>query len=171
MRLTSPQPITGDHDLSSFSCGREELDNWLRNRAVQNDLRGHSKTQVVVDLECGGGRVAAFCSLAPASVVHAQLTRSLRNNAPDPVPMILLGRLAVDVAYAGKGIGSHLLLDAFRRASAAAAQIGGRGMITHPIDEQAASFYLRWKFQRMPGAALLLVIPMDVVRASLAAAA
>lgn len=84
--------------------------------------------------------------------------------------MILLARLAVDAAYAGRHIGRHLLLDAFNRCVAAADQTGGRGIITHAKDEAAAGFYLRWKFQRMPGDPLLLVIPVKMVRASLAAA-
>jgi GNAT superfamily N-acetyltransferase len=167
--LTPPQPITADHDLSRFACSRPELDAWLRDRAAISHAYGHAKTQVVVDDETGA--VVAFYSLAPGSVVHARLVRKLRTNAPNPVPMILLARLAVDAAYAGRGIGRHLLLDAFRRSDLAAREIGGRGIMTHPKDEQAASFYLRWKFQRMPGDPLLLVIPMEVIRASLAAAA
>ena len=168
--LRPPDPIAEDHDLSSFACGRPALDNWLRDHAVRSHLFGHAKTQVVVDSEAGSRRVVAFCSLAPASVVRAQLVRKLRTNAPDPVPMILLARLAVDSAYTGRGIGRHLLLDAFRRSVAAAQQIGGRGIMTHAKDEEAARFYLRWKFERMPGDPLLLVIPIEVVRASLEAA-
>jgi GNAT superfamily N-acetyltransferase len=168
--LEPPGPITEGHDVSSFSCGSSALDNWLRNYAFRSHLHGHAKTQVVVDSEAGTGRVVAFYSLAPASVVRAQLVRKLRTNAPDPVPMILLARLAVDSAFAGRGIGRHLLLDAFGRSVAAAQQIGGRGIMAHAKDEEAVGFYLRWKFQRMPGDPLLLVIPMEVVRTSLEAA-
>lgn len=169
--LTPPSPISEDHDVSSFSCGRPALDTWLQTHALHNHRYGNAKTQVVLDMEAGPGRVVAFYSLAPASVVRAQLARKLRTNAPDPVPMILLARLAVDSAYAGRGIGKHLLLDAFRRAEAAAQQIGGRGIMAHAKDEDAVSFYLRWKFQRMPGDTLLVAIPIDVVRTSLEAAA
>jgi GNAT superfamily N-acetyltransferase len=168
--LTPPHPITEQHDLSQFACGRPALDAWLRDRAISNHRYGHPKTQVVVDTDAGSNRVVAFCSLAPSSVVRENLSRPLRHQAPDPVPMILIARLAVDAAYAGRHIGRHLLLDAFGRSVAAADQIGGRGIMTHPRDEQAAGFYLRWRFQRMPGDPLLLVIPMQVVRASLAAA-
>ena len=169
--LAPPSPITEDHDLSSFACGSPALDNWLRIHAARSHLYGHAKTQVVVDPDAGARRVVAFYSLAPASVVRAQLVRKLRANAPDPVPMILLARLAVDSAYAGKGIGRHLLLDAFNRSGAAAQQIGGRGIMAHAKDEAAVGFYLRWKFERMPSDPLLLVIPIEVVRTSLEAAA
>jgi GNAT superfamily N-acetyltransferase len=84
--------------------------------------------------------------------------------------MILLSRLAVDRAYVGRGLGKHLLLDVFRRAEAAAQQIGGRGLIAHAKDENASRFYLGWKFQRMPGDPLLVAIAFEVVRASLEAA-
>lgn len=168
--LTPPGPITEGHDLSAFSCGRPPLDDWLRTHALHSHLYGHAKTQVVVDTEAGPQRVVAFYSLAPASVVRAQLVRKLRTNAPDPVPMILLARLAVNSRYIGRGVGRHLLLDAFRRSAAAAAQIGGRGIMAHAKDEEAAQFYLRWKFERMPGDPLLMVIPIEVVRASLEAA-
>lgn len=167
--LTPPHPIAEDHDLSGFACGHPALDDWLQTRALASHRYGHAKTQVVVDTEAGSGRVVAFYALAPASVVHAQLNAKLRKNAPDPVPMILLARLAVDAAYAGRGIGRHLLLDAFRRSDMAAREIGGRGIVARAKDEQAAGFYRRWKFQPMPGDPLLLIIPMEVVRASLAA--
>jgi GNAT superfamily N-acetyltransferase len=163
--LTPPHPITDEHNVAGFACGRPALDDWLRTRAKRSHHHGNAKTQVVVDTEAG--RVIAFYSLAPGSAVRDQLVRKLRDNAPDPVPMILLARLAVDTAYTGRGIGPHLLLDAFRRCVAAADQIGGRGVMTHAKDEEAARFYLRWKFQRMPSNPLLLVMPIEVVRASL----
>lgn len=171
--LTPPGPIAEDHDLSTFSCGRQQLDDWLRQHALRSHHAGHSKTQVVVDTEAGRlpTTVVAYYSLAPASVVHAKLNAKLRANAPDPVPMILLARLAVDSRYAGRGIGRHLLLDAFRRSAEAAEQIGGRGIMAHAKDEEAAQFYLRWKFVRMPSDPLLMIIPIEKVRASLAAAA
>ena len=168
--LTPPHPIAEHHDVSRFACGKPALDAWLRNRAKRNQLSSNTKTLVVVDTEAGQHRVVAFYSLAPASVVHAQLVRPLRQNAPDPVPMILLARLAVDTAYARRGIGRHLLLDAFRRCTAGADLIGGRGIVTNAKDEAAAAFYMRWKFQRVPGNPLLLVIPMELVRGSLAEA-
>lgn len=111
--LTPPHLITEEHDPSEFACGRPALDVRLRARAIANHRYGHTKTQVVVDTEARPNRVVAFYSLAPAAVVRAQLARSLRHGAPDPVPMILLARLAVDAAYAGRHIGRHLLLDAF----------------------------------------------------------
>jgi hypothetical protein len=98
--LTPPHPIAEEHDLSRFSCGRAALDAWLRNHAVRNHATGNASTQVVVDTEAGPGRVVAFYSLAPSTVVRAQLVRKPQDNAPDPVPMILLARLAVDAAYA-----------------------------------------------------------------------
>jgi GNAT superfamily N-acetyltransferase len=169
--LTPPGPITEGHDLSAFSCGRQALDDWLRTHALRSHHHGHAKTQVVVDTEAAPDRVVAFYSLAPGSVVHAHLVRKLRAHAPNPVPMILLARLAVDSAYTGRGIGRHLLLDAFRRSEVAAQQIGGRGIMTHAKDEEAVRFYLRWNFQRMSDDSMLMVIPIEVVRASLDAAA
>ncbi|MGH7080394.1 MAG: GNAT family N-acetyltransferase, partial [Acetobacteraceae bacterium] len=159
------------HELVHFACGRPALDAWLRTHALASHRYGHARTQVVADTDAGVRRVVAFYALAPASVVHARLSAKLRQNAPDPVPMILLARLAVDAAYAGRGIGRHLLLDAFKRAELAAREIGGRGIIANAKDEPAAAFYLRWKFRRMPSDPLLLVIPMELVRASLTAAA
>jgi GNAT superfamily N-acetyltransferase len=168
--LLPPQPITEEHDLAGFSCGKPALDKWLRERAVSNHLFGDAKTLVVVDADAGPNRVVAFYALAPGSVIHSQVVAKLRRNAANPIPMILLARMAVDSAYVGKGIGKSLLFHAMTRAELAAREIGGRGIMVDAIDEDAARFYLRWKFKPMPGNPLLLIKSMDIVRASLAAA-
>lgn len=169
--LLPPQPITDAHDVAGFSCGKPTLDKWLRERAVASHLYGDAKTLVVVDPDAGENRVVGYYALAPGSVIRSQVFAKIRQNAPDPIPMILLARMAVDTAYARKGLGKSLLFDAMTRAERAAGAIGGRGILVNAIDEDAARFYVRWKFKPMPGNPLLLILPMDVLRASLAAAA
>lgn len=168
--LTAPDLLAEEHNLADFACGRPELDAWLRDRAKDNQPSGNTRTRVVVDTEAKPERVVAFYSLAPACVAREQLVRKLKTNAPARVSMILLARLAVDRAYVRRGIGAHLLLDAFRQSVAGAHYVGGRGIMTYAKDDDAAAFYLKWKFQQMPGDERLLVIPMEVVRSSLAEA-
>jgi GNAT superfamily N-acetyltransferase len=141
--LSTPEPLTGEHDVSAFSCGKPVLDRWLKTRALSNQQRGFTAVMVVHD----AGRVVAFYGLAPTAIVPSALPRSIRTGQPpDPVPCLLLAQLAVDQAWNRKGVGTGLVKHALTRCVDAARLIGGRALIVNAVDEEAAAFWRRRGF-------------------------
>jgi len=164
--LVAIEPLLAVHETSSFSCGKPPLDAWLRIRALRNQESGDWRTFVVLE----SGRVIAFYALTTASVARTGLPGALRRNAPDPVPLMLLAQLAVDLGYRGKGLGRELLRDALMRLAAASRQIGFRAVATHPIDADAETFYRRFGFAAVPDSSpRLMVLPLQRLLAALAA--
>ncbi len=161
---TAPAPFTSAHDVAAFMSGVPALDEWLRRRGLRNEIEGASRTFVT----CAGGRVIGYYSLAAASVLHAVATSRVRRNMPDPVPAILLGRLAIDLAWQGKGLGADLLADATLRVLAAAEIVGVRVLLVHALSDAAAAFYEAHGFRPSPLDPLTLMIAMDEARRSLA---
>lgn len=166
MLLSSPQPLTAEHDLSAFTCGKPALDNWLKTRALSNQQKGFTAVIVVHDAD----RVVGYYGLAPTAVVPVVMPRSIRTGQPpDPIPCLLLGQLATDVAYAGQGIGTGLLKHALTRCVAAANLIGGRALLVNAIDDEAAAFWRRRGFLPSKDDALTLFRSMADIAASLRA--
>lgn len=131
------------HDLSGFSCGKVALDRWLLTRPLSNQEKGFTAVMVVHDR----GQVIGYFGLAPTVIVPTQLPRSIRTGQPpDPVPCLLLGQLATDERWAGKGIGSGLLKHALQRCMTASRPIGGRALVVNAVDHRAAAFWRRWGF-------------------------
>lgn len=152
------EPLQKSHDISAFSCGKPALDTWLRSRALRNQDTGDSRTFVLTE----NGAVIGFYALTTASAVRTGLPGSLRRNAPDPVPLLLLGQLAVDAAHAGRGIGRMLLRDAMLRVIRLSGQVGFRALATHPIDAEAERYYLRYGFTAVPDSQpRLMVLPLQ----------
>jgi GNAT superfamily N-acetyltransferase len=141
--LSTPEPLTDEHDVSAFSCGKPVLDRWLKTRALSNQQRGFTAVMVVHD----AGRVVAYYGLAPTAIVPSALPRSIRTGQPpDPVPCLLLAQLAVDQAWSRKGVGTGLVKHALTRCVEAARLIGGRALIVNAVDEEAAAFWRRRGF-------------------------
>jgi GNAT superfamily N-acetyltransferase len=141
--LSCPELLTAAHDVSSFSCGRPALDNWLRTYALSNQQKGFTVVMVVQ----AGGRVVGYYGLSPTSVIPDGLPRSIRTGRPpNPVPCLLLGQLATDLAWVGRGIGTGLLKHALLRCIAGATLIGGRALLVKAIDDEAAGFWKRRGF-------------------------
>src|SRR3970040_1575452 len=118
-RTSAPAPLTSEHDLSGFDCGEPALNDWLRHRALKNESR-FSRTYVV----CEGNRVIAYVCISAGSVERAAAPGKVRRNAPDTIPVSVIGRLAVSRDHAGKGLGADLLADALRRIAVASQSIG-----------------------------------------------
>jgi GNAT superfamily N-acetyltransferase len=152
--LGPPERFSPEYDLSAFDSGEPVLDDWLRRRAAQNEASGASRTYVV----CAGPKVAGYYSLAVGAVSHTVSPGRLRRNMPDPVPVMILGRLAVDRSFQGKGAGVGLLRDAILRTVQAAEIAGIRGLLVHAISEAAKRFYERHGFIVSPVDPMTLVI-------------
>lgn len=143
MLLSAPEPLAASHDVSEFSCGYSTLDNWLKTRALSNQQKGFTAVMVVHQ----EGRVVGYYGLAPTAVVPSVLPRSIRTGQPpDPVPCLLLGQLATDLQWAGRGIGTGLLKHALARCIQAASLIGGRALMVNAIDDETARFWARRGF-------------------------
>ena len=162
--VAAPVPLGPRHDVSQFSSGVPALDAWLQGKARINEAKGGARTYVA----CDGDRVAGFYSLAASAIEKRRLPSRAGRNMPEPIPVILLGQLAVDSAYQGRRLGSDLLVDATRRAGTAAEVIGARAIVVQAIDEQATAFYGRFGFRpfsdREP---LMLILRMSELDAFL----
>lgn len=162
-RLSAPAPLTAEHDLSGFDCGAPELDEWLRRRALANESR-FSRTYVV----CAGERVAGFYCVSAGAVARESAPGKLRRNAPDAIPVAVIGRLAVDRAHAGRGLGADLLSDALRRVALASQSIGVRAVLVQAKGDAARRFYLRCaEFIEYPADSRMLFLPVETVIAAL----
>ena len=143
MAISDPEPLTASHDLTEFSCGKPSLDRWLKTRAFSNQEKGLTAVLVVHE----ANRVIGYYGLAPTAIVPSMLPRSIRTGQPpDPVPCLLLGQLATDQNWIGKGIGTGLLKHAPQRCVTAAGLIGGRALIVNAVDIEAAAFWRRRGF-------------------------
>lgn len=148
-----PEKLSVHHDLSGFDSGEPALDDWLRRRADRNEASGASRTFVV----CVGRKVVGYYTLAAGAIAHAGAPGRIRRNMPDPVPVIVLGRLAVDKAFHGLGVGTGLLRDAVLRIVQAAEIAGIRAILVHAIADEAKRFYEKYGFIASP------VDPMTVM--------
>lgn len=167
MTISAPELLTSAHDVSQFSCGKPSLDQWLKLRALSNQQKGFTVVMVVHQAH----RVIGYYGLAPTAVVPASLPRSIRTGQPpDPVPCLLLGQLATDSRWAGKGIGSGLLKHALERCIEGARLVGGRALLVNAVDTEAAAFWFRQGFIPSKDDPLLLFRSMADIAASLAAA-
>jgi len=141
--LQAPAPLADAHLLDAFNSGVPVLDDWLKRRARANQASGASRSYVVAD---EAGRVMAYYALASGALVSAEAPGRLKRNMPDPIPMAIIGRLAVDLSLQGQGLGVALLQDAVLRTRQAAAILGIRGILVHAISEDAKRFYERCGF-------------------------
>ena len=154
--ISPPQKLSAEHDISAFDCGEPALDAWLRRRALQNEASGASRTYVV----CAGRRVAGYYTLAVGAVEHVRAPGRVKRNMPDPVPVMVLGRLAVDKNSQGRGIGAGLLRDAILRTVQAAEIAGIRAILIHAKTEDAKRFYERFGFVASPVDPLTVMITL-----------
>lgn len=143
--IRSPEPVSGDHIVSEFDSGEATLDSWLRQRAMKNESAGASRTYVVC--EQPGMRVVAYYCLAAGAIVRDAVPSQVRRNMPDPLPVIVIGRLAVDRNYQGHGLGRALLRDAVLRIAQAANIAGVRAILVHAISSEAREFYVQAGFR------------------------
>jgi GNAT superfamily N-acetyltransferase len=159
---SEPVPLTADHDVAGFDCGVPALNDWLTRRALKNESR-FSRTYVV----SVANRVVAYFCIAAGAVERAAAPGKLRRNAPDAVPVSVIGRLAVDRAYAGRGLGADILADALRRIAVASQSIGIGAVMVQAKDEDAKRFYMGCaEFLEYPAESRTLFLPIETVIAA-----
>ena len=156
--LSGPQPLAASHLLDGFACGEASLDDWLKRRALPNQLSGASRTFVVAD---GQDRVFGYYAMAAGAVAHQSATSGVRRNMPDPIPVMVLARLAVDHRAQGIQLGAGLLQDAVHRAVAVSQNAGVRALLVHALNEQAKQFYVRYGFQESPLHPMTLLLRLN----------
>jgi GNAT superfamily N-acetyltransferase len=161
--IIAPSPLADHHELAEFDCGVSELDNWLLRRARANQVSGASRTFVV----CEGSRVIAYYALASGAVKSPEAPGRLRRNMPDPIPVAVLGRLAIDRSYHGRGIGRALVRDVGLRLLNAAEILGIRGVLVHAISEEARAFYEAVGFLPSPLDPMMLMIGLGDLNSAL----
>lgn len=163
LRLSAPVPLTAEHDLSAFDCGEPALDDWLRDRAMKNESR-FSRTYVV----CESNRVVAYYCISAGAVERAAAPGKLRRNAPEAIPVSVIGRLAVSRNHAGKGLGADILSDALQRIALASQSIGIAAVLVHAKDDAARRFYMNCaEFIEYPEDSRTLFLPIETVLAAL----
>ena len=162
--LTPPSPISADHVLDGFECGRPSLDEWLKKRALKNNASGASRCFVI----CHNVDVIGYYSLSAGAIRHEVVTKALRRNMPDPLPVLVLGRLAIDRRYHNQGLGSALLRDAMIRSVKVSGDAGIFALMVHALSEQARRFYLSRGFVESPLQPMTLIMTLATVRSILA---
>ncbi len=160
--LTPPCPITEHHQLDRFSSGIPSLDNWLKNKAKRNENRRASRTYVL----CQDDRVIGYYALASGSIAAGQAPRKIKRNMPNPIPVMVLGRLAIDHEFQGKGYGDALLRDAILRILQAAEIAGIKAILVHAISEKAKQFYEKRSFIASPTDPLTMILPLESIVAN-----
>lgn len=163
MTLRPPEALDAGQSLAAFDCGVAELNDWPRKRALANHREGASRTYVVAN----GERVVGYYALAAGGIFASAAPGLFRRNMPNPIPVALLGRLAVDRAHRGQGLGRALFRDAAKRVLAAADTLGIRGLIVHAISEEARAFYLALGLEPSPLEPMTLLVTLADLRDAL----
>lgn len=160
LTLTPPEPITVNHALADFDCGEPSLNEWLKKRALKNHGGGASRCFVV----CNGKTVIGYYSLSAGAISHEAAPKAMRRNMPDPLPVLLLGRLAIDRHHHNQGIGQALLRDAMLRSVSIASNAGVFALLVHALTEPARQFYLSRGFVASPLQSMTLMMTTETVR-------
>ena len=159
--LTAPQPLTTAHRLTGFSCGEPLLDEWLKRRAMANQVSGASRTFVVTSQDHS---VHGYYAMAAGAVSHQMATGRVRRNMPEPIPVMVLARLAVDQRAQGIKLGGALLKDAVNRAVNVSQNTGVRALLVHALHDRARFFYEHYGFQASPVDPMVLMLPLGNAR-------
>lgn len=159
LQLSAPQPLAVTHLLDGFDCGEAVLDEWLKRRALANQVSGASRTFVVADRD---GRVYGYYAMAAGAVSHQLATSPVRRNMPDPVPVMVLARLAVDRQAQGIRLGASLLQDAVDRAVMVSRNAGVRALLVHALHDRAREFYEHYGFQSSPLHPMTLMLRLTI---------
>ncbi len=163
-RITAPEHIETHHDSAAFDCGEPDLNDWLRLQALKNEASGASRTYVI----CAENRVVGYYALATGAIARAAATGKVRRQMPDPIPVMIIGRLAVDARHQGQRLGYGLLRDALLRTRQVAEHTGIRAVLLHAMTAEAKRFYQRAGFQESPIDPMTMMITIADIDKALA---
>ncbi len=156
--MQAPQAMQQSDDVSQFDCGNEILNTWLKRRALANHVAGASRCFVLREQNT----VLAYYALSAGAVAASQAVGNVRRNMPDPIPVLILARLAIDINLQGRGVGKALLKDALLRASRVGQEVGVRALLVHAIDDTAKAFYIRHGFAESPTLSMMLMLRLPI---------
>lgn len=154
-KFSAPQPLSAQHRFDGFVSGEHSLDEWLRRRALPNQTTGASRSFVVTD---ESNHVVAYYAMATGAVTHQQASGRIRRNMPNPIPVMVLARLAVDKRFQGHKLGGAMLQDAVKRTLAVAQDAGIRALLVHAINESSRQFYIHYGFESSPVNSMTLML-------------
>lgn len=157
LQLSAPKPLSSSHRLDEFFCGESSLDDWLKRRARSNHLNGASRTFVTADPY---QHVWGYYALATGAISHNEATGRVRRNMPEPIPVIVLGRLAIDLRAQGRKLGASLLQDAVIRVRTVAENTGVRALLVHALNDKAKQFYEYYGFTASPISPMTLMLTL-----------
>jgi GNAT superfamily N-acetyltransferase len=161
--ITAPAPISESHDLSGFDCGKPPLDDWLKHRALRSEGRS-ARAFVVAHGKC----VIGYYCIATGAALAKDAPGNIRRNMPNPIPVMIIGRLAVDKAYQGQGMGPAMLKDALQRILGVSKTVGARAVMIHAIDNDAVAFYAAYGFKPFPLDSRTMFLPIEEIAAAIA---
>lgn len=156
--ILAPAPLLSSHDVSRFDCGKIPLNDWLKNTALKSEGRS-ARCYVALRRQS----VIGYYCLAAGAVEHDGAPRKLRKNLPNPTPVVIIGRLAIDKEYQGKGLGRSLLQDALLRITRASELVGARAVLVHAVDQESVPFYARYGFRSFPVGNQTLYLSIDEI--------
>lgn len=160
---SAPVPLTAEHRIEGFDCGKPKLTNWLKAHALDNEGRASRTYVVVANTRPEAGDVDGYYTLATGGVAISEMPRKLRHNLPNPVPVMMLGRLAVDLRHQKNDIGPAMLREAMQRTLDISRSAGVRAMMVHAIDDEAVTFYLEYGFLLFPPDSRTMFLPIETI--------
>ena len=164
---SAPVPLTAEHRIDGFDCGKDKLTEWLKAHALDNEGRSSRTYVVVANTGSQAGEVVGYYTLATGGVSRSEMPRKIRHDRPNPVPVMMLGRLAVDERHPKKGIGPAMLKEAMQRTLEISQSAGVRALMVHAIDDDAMTFYLQYGFVVFPAESLTMFVPIETLTAAL----
>jgi GNAT superfamily N-acetyltransferase len=166
-RYSAPVPLTAHHRIDGFECGKPKLTDWLKAHALDNEGRSSRTYVVVANTGPQAGDVIAYYTLATGGVTRSEMPPKIRHDLPNPVPVMVLGRLAVDERHQKKGIGPAMLREAMQRTLEISQSAGVRALIVHAIDDEAVTFYLKYGFVLFPSDSRTMFLPIETITGAL----
>lgn len=161
-KFKKPELLTPEHTYEEFNCLEESLNIWLKRYAVKNQQRGASRCFVLCEVD--SYQVDAYYTLSAGAIAHVDAPKKMRRNMPNPLPVLLIGRLAIDQSYQNQGFGTALLQDAMHRALSVANEAGVFAVMVHALSEQAKRFYLSRGFVESPIQPMTLMMTLKTIK-------
>ena len=164
---SAPAPLRAEHRIDGFDCGKPKLNEWLKAHALDNEGRSSRTYVVVANTGPQAGDVVGYYTLATGGVARSEMPRKIRHDLPNPVPVMVLGRLAIDGRHQKKGIGRAMLTEAMQRTLEISQSAGVRALMVHAIDDESVTFYLKYGFMLFPADSRTLFLPIETFAAAL----